>query len=257
MAQKWRLLAPQIRVVQILRRSYAYTLQLPVYRDGGLVGPDSGTVALLDSAGVTIFSSAVSIHGNIAQYLVQVSDISSTQELGEGYILQWDLVFTHGGETHSYTFRQPAAIARSRLYPVISDIDLEAQYSDLSSIRPSSLTSYQQYIDEAWYQIIERLRLLGNLEYLILDPQALRMPHIDLTCYLIFKDMDSSGLGEGRYLDLATEHRKNFEGGLKRINFRYDIDHDGKMDSPNTRRSAQPVIYTSAPPPWTIGYRRF
>jgi len=99
--------------------------------------------------------------------------------------------------------------------------------------------------------------MMGNIEYLILDPQVLRMPHIDLACYLIFKDMDSSGLGEGRYLDLAQEHRKNFEIGLKRCNFRYDTEHTGRMDDPNRRRAAQPVIYTSAPPDWTLGYRRF
>lgn len=253
----WRLVAPRIRVVEIFRRASIYDIELPVYRDGDLVQPHSGTVALLSNDGSTIFSAAVVISGNIAGYTVLASDIPEDTPLGEGYRLQWTLVIHHGSHDDTYTFNQPAAIARSRIYPVISDLDLEAQYSDLASIRPSALTSYQQYIDEAWYQILDRLRMMGNIEYLILDPQVLRMPHIDLACYLIFKDMDSSGLGEGRYLDLAQEHRKNFETGLKRCNFRYDTEHTGRMDDPNRRRAAQPVIYTSAPPDWTLGYRRF
>jgi hypothetical protein len=246
------LLAPRIRMVEVLQRAASTTIELPVYRDRALQLPTAGTVTLYDNSGSVVFTSAVSIIGSIAQYAVLGSDVPETLSLGEGYKIEWLLTIA----TVEYTFNQPAAIARSRLYPVISDYDLEAQYSDIANIRPAALTSYQNYIDEGWYQLLERLRQMGNIEYLIIDSQSLRMPLIDLVCYLIFKDMDSSGLGEGRYLDLATEHRKNYEGGIKRLNFRYDLDHSGKMDDPNKRRAAQPVFYTSAPPT-TFNYRRY
>lgn len=240
------LYAPQIRIHDVLERGKTVTLSLPIYRDGALVPPSSGTFELQDSAGTTVVAeAAVGIAANIASYTILAASLPNTLDLSDNYLEIWKIVIA--GET--YTFRKPAAIARSSIFPVISDLDLEAQYSDLSSVRPSSMTSFQSYIDEAWYQLISRLRNEGNLEYLIIDSQSLRMPHIDLTCYLIFKDFDSSGLGEGRYMDLAKEHRVNFADGFGRLNFRYDVDQTGTMGSnPENRRAARSVIYTSAPP---------
>ncbi len=86
-----------------------------------------------------------------------------------------------------------------------------------------------------------------------MSPQSLRSCHKNLTFYLIFKDMDSSGLGEGRYLDLAKTHRKEMEFDFKRLKFTYDQNQDGRVDDKNGRRANLGVIYTSAPPIW---YRR-
>ena len=81
----WRLVAPRIRVVEIFKRASVYDIELPVYRDGDLVHPHSGTVALLSNDGSTIFSAAVVISGNIAGYTVLASDIPEDTPLGEGY----------------------------------------------------------------------------------------------------------------------------------------------------------------------------
>jgi len=241
------LYAPRIRIHQVLARGKAATVTLPIYRDGALVVPASGTYNLVDESGTDVIAaSAVTVSGDIATYNIAAPQLPDTLNLSEGYMEHWALVI--GGDT--FNFKRPCAIARSYLYPVVSDIDLEAQYSDLSSLKPASMTSYQTYIDEAWYQIILRLRELGNLEYLIMDPQALRMSHINLSCYLIFKDFDSSGLGEGRYLDLAKHHREAFSDCFKRQNWRYDLDSNDQMDDPNKRRAGQSVIYTCAPPPY-------
>ena len=88
-----------------------------------------------------------------------------------------------------------------------------------------------------------------------MDPQSLRAIHLDLCFYLIWKDMDSSGLGEGRYLDLAKEHRHQFEMGWKRLRFYYDSDGDGQTDESDNMRPAIPVIYTSNPPKYWRRWR--
>ena len=44
-----------------------------------------------------------------------------------------------------------AALVLKRLYPVVSDVDLTATYSDLENLRPSSMSSYQQYIGTPVY----------------------------------------------------------------------------------------------------------
>ena len=247
-----RIYSPRIRIHDVLERGRGVTVDLPVYRDNALVGPTSAYFNLKDPQGNDVIArQAISIIANIATYTIGGDELPSTLTLSEGYLQLWEL--TIGGVV--YTFRKPCAVAISGLYPVISDLDLEAEYSDLASIRPSSLgSSYQTYIDEAWVQLIQRIRDLGNIEYLIMNPSSLRACHKNLTFYLIFKDMDSSGLGEGRYLDLAREHLKQFEFDFKRLKFQYDQNQDNRIDDPNARKSALGVFYTSAPPVW---YRRF
>jgi len=88
----------------------------------------------------------------------------------------------------------------------------------------------------------------GGLEYLVMSAEAFRAAHQNLTLYYIFRDFHSSlGQSNGRYLDLASEHFKQYTYEWKQINFVYDYDHDGQSDQPNNRKSKQPVIYTCQP----------
>lgn len=230
----------------MFERKRSYVVDLPIYRNNDIVSPTSAYFTLKDPVGGDVISrTAVSIVANVATYTIAASELPASLDLSEGYVQIWEL--TIGG--HNYTFRKPTAISLSSLYPVISDLDLESEYSDLASIRPSSLgDSYQKYIDESWIQLIQRIRDMGNMEYLIMSPQSLRSAHKNLTFYLIWKDMDSSGLGEGRYLDLAREHRKQFEFDFKRLTFNYDLNRDGRDDDPNKRRSNLGVFYTTVSP---------
>lgn len=240
------LYSPRIRIHDVFERSRSYVVDLPIYRDNEIVSPTSAFFTFLDPSGnVVIPRTAVSIVSYVATYTIGAGELPNTLNLSEGYIQQWELTI----DGHVHTFRKQTAISLSSLYPVISDIDLESEYSDLASIRPSSLNgTYQKYIDESWIQLVQRIRDLGNIEYLIMSPQSLRSCHKDLTFYLIWKDMDSSGLGEGRYLDLAREHRKNFESSFKRLTFNYDLNRDGRDYDPNRRRSNMGVFYTAISP---------
>ena len=207
------LYSPRIRIHDVFERQRSYVVDLPIYRDNDIVSPTGAFFTLNDPSGNPVIArTAVSIIANVATYTIAANELPASLELSEGYVQIWEL--TIGG--HNYTFRKPTAISLSSLYPVISDLDLESEYSDLASIRPSSLgTTYQKYIDESWIQLIQRIRDMGNMEYLIMSPQSLRSAHKNLTFYLIWKDMDSSGLAEGRYLDLAREHRKQFEHNIE------------------------------------------
>ena len=238
--------SPRIRLHKVFVRDRAETTTLTVYEDGAAVVPTAATFRLQDSSGADIVAetAATISGGGELSYIVPAPSLPTTTPFSDAWLITWVATIA----TVDYTFRRPAALARSRLYPVISDVDLEAYYSDLAAIRPTSMSSYQGYITEAFIQIVQRLRDEGNFEYLIMDPQTLRSPHLDLTFYLIWKDMDSSGLGEGRYLQLAQEHRRSYESGFKRIKFRYDIDEDGEIDDPSSRRAAMATISTCNPP---------
>ena len=234
--------APQIKIVQLLERGRSQVVDLPIYRDGALVEPASFTYTLKKPNGDAIVDAqAGTVVGSIAQYTISAGQLVSTLELGEGYLEEWAVTISGA----VYHFRRMASVVLRRLYPVVSDGDLTATYSQLADLRPSSLTSYQTYIDEAWFTILQRLRREGGgLEYLVMSPEAFRAAHQNLSLYYIFRDFHSSlGQSNGRYLDLANEHFKQYGHEWKTINFVYDIGHDGKAEDPDNRVSKQPIIY--------------
>jgi hypothetical protein len=234
--------SPQIKVVQLLERSKAQTVELKVFRNGANVAPDSFTYSLSKPNGDKLVEAqAGSVVDGVAQYTISAGVLVSTLNLGEGYLEEWAMSFSGS----VYHFRRMAAIVLRRLYPVVSDGDLTATYSQLADIRPASLSSYQTYIDEAWFTIISRLRREGGgLEYLVMSAESFRSAHQNLSLYYIFRDFHSSlGQSNGRYLDLANEHFQQYGQEWKQINFIYDQGHDNKAEDANTRKAKQPVIY--------------
>ena len=245
--------APRIRVPQMIQRGRNQLVELSIYRNGGIITPTSATYQLLDEDGTEIIStSSASIVDSKAQYTIQSTDVPNTMTLSDGLFELWEVEISGV----FYTFQRPAYLCRRPLYPCISDIDLEASYSDLANLLPDDYTDgWQRYIDEAWVRILERLRQQGNLPYLITDPQSLRSSHLELALALIWRNMHSSlGQSNGRYLDLYKEHIKTYEYQWKQISFRYDMDEDGRADDVDKRRAAFPMISTTNPP---ARYHRF
>lgn len=238
--------APQIRSVELLERGRSQTTDLKVYRDGAQLVPTNATYTITKPTGedlLTGATAAISVGGTVSytHSPAQTTD----QNLGEGYVQEWTLTISG----NDYVFRRMAALVRRRLYPVVSDIDLTATYSDLESLRPSSLTSYQKYIDDAWYQILRRIRNRGmGYEYLMMSPEAFFESHRHLSLYLIFRDFHSSlGQSQGRFLDLANEHYRLYRDEFDSINFIYDSDHDGEADNPNERTRGTPTVFLTRP----------
>ena len=219
------------------------TSKIEIYRDGAQVAPSAGSYTLRDPNGKAVVSAAlVSVDSSAAQYTVPALLLSDTQHLGEGWQELW--VLTIAGVQH--TFQRPAALVRSALHPVVTDADLVELYSDLSSIRAASETSYQRYIDAAWKGLIGKLYGLGHWPYLILDPWSLRETHLHRTLELIWRDYGSTA-GEGSsYLALANDHAKQAHFAFKAVSFRYDSDLTGLLVD-NERRTGHRPIYTARP----------
>ena len=195
--------AAQIRAIELLERGKAQTSELRLYRDGLQLVPTAATYTLIKPTGSDLLSgktASIAVSGTVS-YAHTAEQLADSENLGEGYVQEWTV--TIAGEV--FLFRRMAALVRRRLYPVVSDIDLTATYSDLENIRPSTLTSYQQYIDDAWYQILRRIRNRGmGYEYLMMSAESFFESHRHLSLYLIFRDFHSSlGQSNGRYLDLT------------------------------------------------------
>jgi len=191
----------QIRHVELLERNKNQVTSLVVYRDNAIAVPTIAKYTLYDTTGKKIVDDVnATIEGTGAvTYSHTASQLHDKLVLGEGYIQEFKLTI----ELTEYIFRRMAALVLRKLYPTVSDIDLTAIYTDLEEVRPSSLTSYQKYIDDAWYQILRRVRNKGmGYEYLVMSPESFYEAHRHLALYLIFRDFHSSlGQSNGRYLD--------------------------------------------------------
>jgi hypothetical protein len=237
--------AGQIKHVELLERDKAQTTLLKVYRNNSQVIPSSATYSLKKPNGDYILEDAtanIDVEGTIS-YNHTTTQISSDLNLGEGYLQEWKVTI----ESIEHIFRRTSAIVLRRLYPVVSDIDLTATYSDLQDLRPSNLSSYQTYIDEAWYMIQNKIRNNGNgFGYLVMSPEAFRQAHINLSLYLIFRDFHSSlAQTGGRYLELAQEHYKMHTHDMETMTWQYDENHLNRTEDGKTRTRGQSTIFLS------------
>ncbi len=248
--------APRIRIPEILERGRGQTTELMIYRDGAQVVPTSATYSLIRPDNIYVIEDVVAAisGGGTLSYAHSAGQLGTSLNLGEGYIQEWSV--TISGEV--FEFRRMVSLVLKRLYPVITDLDLTSTYSDLEAIRPSSLSSYQKYIDEAWFTIINRLRTESSgYEYLVLSPVSLRAPHLELTLFYIFRDFHSSmGQTSGRYLDLADMHRKSYKAAWDAVNWIYDETHDGRAGDADVRKSRRPTIFLNGTPATRYRYRR-
>lgn len=248
--------APRIRVTETLERGKTQLTEISIFRDGAQVVPTSALYTLhKPGSGEVVKDVTGSISGaGTVTYSHSAGQLADTLTLGEGYVQEWTLTIAGS----DYVFRRMAALVRRRLYPVISDIDLTATYSDLESLRPSSMASYQNFIDEAWITMMNRMRTEGGgYSYLVMSPSSFRAAHLNLSLYFIFRDFHSSlGQSQGRYLDLAQEHWKQYQSEYELINFIYDEDHDGTPSDSNKRTSKQPTIYLTQSGNYRFSRRR-
>ena len=245
----------QIRHVELLERNKNQTTSISVYRDNALVVPTEAKYTLIDPNSKKIVDSVVAsiADDGVVSYPHTATQLPNTSILGEGYIQEWWIKI----DGYGHVFRRMSALVLRRLYPVVSDIDLTAIYSDLEEVRPSTLTSYQKYIDDAWYQLLRKIRNKGmGFEYLVMSADSFYEAHRHLSLYLIFRDFHSSlGQSNGRFLDLAQEHQRMFMTEFDSINFIYDQEHQNKPEDKNSRKAAKPVIYLNGPS--HRQYRRF
>jgi hypothetical protein len=226
---------------EMLEQGRDNLIKAPSYIDGGVIAPSSGTVTIRNTAGQDVITAAaVSIVSSVAQYTV-TSAVLGAQELGEGWVIEWSLVMP---DTITHTPRNDGACVRARLYPTITDVDIFRRESALDpsgSAAITSLSDFQDYIDEADVMIQLRLVALGNRPNLIVSPSALRDVWMNLVLSLVFEDL-SSRLNEA-YSRKAEHYRSAYERAFNSTNFLYDTDDDGDPDSTTDRKAARPTVW--------------
>lgn len=230
-----------------LERGRAQTVSLPLYRDGALVAPTSGTFALYDSSGAAIVAAAaVTITGSIATYPILAASLPSTLALGHGYREDWSLLIA----SVTRSFRRDAAVVLHAAYPVITDADLVAVYSDLARHLASGTTTFQSAIDEAWRRVLGRLEQQGVYPEHVVTSWSLREVHLELALHLVC--LDFARAQGGRWLELQAHHKREFELAWGRLKFVRD-DGAGNAESGAMRTARKGVTFVNQSPRGTWG----
>lgn len=234
----WTEYATRIRLPAYIERDRTTVLSFPLYRDGSLSAPSSGTVTIYNAANQEVVSAAaVSIVSSVATYSVLTASVSS-QQLGVGWRVEWSLVM---GDTYTHVYRQDAALVRCRLAPVIVDADLTARHSDLASFLPTGTTTWQTWIDAAWEDIVGRLEGMGRRPYLVLSPEALRPIHLFASLAIICRDLAGTGDEGNKWARLADHYRDETEAAWGRCSLVYDETDSGRADGQRRKAAVSTV----------------
>jgi hypothetical protein len=229
-------------IPEFLERGRDNKITAPVYRSGALVAPVSGTVSVFKRDQTAVVNAAVvTITGSVATYTIP-SAVLAPLALEEGYLVEWSLAMPDG-VTH--VFRRDGALVRRVLYPVISDIDLLRRHRDLTQLREAGVTSYQDYLDEAWVMIENRLVSGGKRPFLVMSPAAFREVHVTLSLHLIWQDYATSAGDTSRYQQLADSYGQGYENAWNMLSFVYD-ETDENLVQPDKRSGGSPTLWLNS-----------
>lgn len=234
----WTEYQTRIRLPAYIERERTTVLTLPLYRDGALAAPSSGTITIFNAANQEVVSVAtVAISSLVATYSVLTASVAS-QQLGPGWRVEWSLVM---GDTYSHVYRQDAALVRCRLAPVVTDADLYARHSDLAAFLPTGSTTWQTWIEAAWEDIVGRLEGAGRRPYLVLSPEALRPVHLCAALAIICRDLAGTGDAENKWARLAEIYADEREAAWGRCSLVYDETDSGRADGQRRKAAVSSV----------------
>lgn len=234
---------PRFPIPDQIERNVDQTLELRVYLDGALVAPSACTVTLRNRNKVALVDGATATIASSYSTYVVTAATTADQSLGHGWRVEW--ACTISGQ--AYNFLNDASLVRSKLYPVVTDLDL---FKRASALNPAgntpitSLSNYQDFLSEAWTEIFNRLLGDGRWPNEIVTPSSLRMVHIYLTLAIIFEDL-STRLNEAYELR-ADGYRIEYERAWGNLNYLRDSDSDGMADDPDHRESAEGTVWLNS-----------
>jgi hypothetical protein len=215
-------------------------LTAPVYHGGALVAATGGTISIFDDANVAVIDgAAVTLDGGVAEYTVAAATTAARHPT-EGWRAEWSITLTGGDVVRP---RGLVYLVRRRLYPTISDVDVAQRVPSLAldnPARPTSVASYQGYIDEADTIVQSALIRKGRRPWLVLDPWALRECWLTKTLHLIYSSLSSTAApGEVGYRDTADAYRDEYNVAWSEASVILDYDQDGFPEE-MTRTPAKP-----------------
>jgi hypothetical protein len=225
------MLSAHLRGPFTLVKNLSTTITVPIYNGTLLLSATSATYKILDADFNEKESGSMSIVSGVSTLIT-----TTTLAYGDRYRIIFNITLSDGSvakpENELYVVRQA-------FYPVVSGVDLYARSPGLdpSSASPhSSYANYNNFLDEAWYTLMNRLISKGNRPHLILSNTALREAHILLTLSMIYEDFSTRLNAE--WGERATAFYKAYEAAWDGLVFNYEDEQ-----RLTRRKSATPTIW--------------
>lgn len=217
----------------------ATTLSAPVYLDGALVAPSSGTVSVFDENNdAVVDEAAVVVTASVATYVVSAPTTASLSP-SAAWRVEWTL--TVAGEV--VPIRDEVYLVRYRLRPVISDVDIGQRIRVLDTSlagRATTAANYQSAIDEADIRLQSDLIALGRRPNLVVSASALRECWLSAAIATILDGLAvASGSDGDPYAVRAAEWNGRYDAALARARVAMDWADDGVADE-GTRTGPRP-----------------
>lgn len=209
----------------------AQSLSLPLATNGATVAPTSGTLTIRKGDGSDLITDqAVTITDEIATYSIGASVLPSSLSLSRDWIAQWSLVV----DSVTYRIEWPVALVRRVAVLAASVSDMTTRHTELSAWKADDGPSLQDFLDEAWAELQERLWRERRYPDQSLTPNSFRLPAVYLALSLAFLDYHASAGGTGKYKELSDHYRAEYDQAWAVLQFVQDIDNDGTPDAGET-----------------------
>lgn len=219
---------------ELIERGTANTLRCPVYDDGVLSAPSSGTVSVYEGSIARVDAQSVTVTSSVATYSWTPA---TTIGLGEGWRVEWALVMPDG-KTHTY--RNEAALVRRRLYCPITNADLYDLVPALDPASPSPITSLtaaqiSSRIEQAWEELQRRLLAKGNRPNLVVNAYAFTTAMVELSLARLFEGLPTHM--NQVWAQRGAAHRARYEAAWLDVSLLY-AEGDTETADPRRRRGA-------------------
>lgn len=210
----------------------------PVYRAGALVAVTAvgSSAAVYRADGTLVGTFSVTVLSSIPGATIPSATLASEQ-YSSAWRIEWSLVMPDG---IPHVFKRMAVLGRSALYPVVTDADLLRRHSDLADQRPASMTSFQDYLDEAWAEVVHKIRQKGSLPHLVSDPEDLRYVLMYETLAGIYLDWSLAPGSDSKWAAMAVHYQGKAKEAWGTLSLQFDMNEDGAADEV---RSASPVTF--------------
>ena len=239
------LYSARFRGPTLVEHNKSQTVSLDIELGGAAVTPTSGTFYLYDPGGNAIVDAQVATVGaGTISGTVAAADTSG-KALGPSWLVRFDAVIA--GDT--YRFNNDSCLCVARLYPPIGQTDLVNRHSDVANLLASGVTSCQQYIDDAWSDITNRMYSEQSYFWRLRTPSAFRNVMFARSLALIFRDYATLLNAGDRYMQLSDYYEQQYERAYSKLRSRIDSDEDNQLSD---RQQSIPAVTYLTP----LSYRR-
>jgi len=227
----------------LIERGKDQAIEVALERNGSATTITSGTLTLRRPNGTALVDA---VAGTISGGTFTSATIAAATTDGENYGPRWlvEIDLLIAGKT--YTFMNDAVMCLARLYPPVGQTDLIQRHSEAANLLGASVTSLQQYIDQAWSDVTNRLYTDGVPFWKWRTPSAMRAPLFARSLELLFWDYSTLLDANDRYATYAERYAELYERDYARLKSTIDTDEDNTLSDEIATGSAVIMLQTGA-----------